>query len=304
MHKISVVIPLYNKVSEIERCLHSVIGQSLSPLEILVIDDGCTDASARKVAGSSDERVRLIQQTNQGASAARNRGIGEATGDWVAFLDADDEWKPEFLATVTGLMERFPSAALCATGCDIIEDEDRVVEQHYEGLPAGPVGGLMEDFFASMTRYPPINSSNSVCKQTVFDEVGLFPLGEALAEDWDMWTRIALRHPIAYDPAIQAVYHTGAANRAARDLTFSGNDTALLTTLQNALEKGDFRHTRRDSVEAFMAKHLLEIAKHLIAAGNRSAARARIRQAWPLHGARRKCVRWWIKSLQPTAYSL
>ncbi len=297
MQRISVVIPLYNKENEVERCLNSVIAQSLSPLEILVVDDGCTDAGAERVAGSDDERIRLIQQTNQGVSAARNRGIVEAAGDWVAFLDADDEWKPGFLAAIAGLIERFPSAALCATGCEIVEGEGRVAAQRYAGLPAGPDGGLLEDFFASMTRYPPINSSNSACRRTVFDEVGLFPLGEALAEDWDMWTRIALRHRIAYHPGSQAVYHTGAGNRAARDLTFAGNDTALLATLQNALENGSFPHTRRESVEAFMARHLLEIAKHTLAAGNRAAARMRIRQAWPLHGARGKCVRWWLKSI-------
>ncbi len=298
MHKISVVIPLYNKVNEIERCLRSVIDQSLSPIEILVVDDGCTDASAEKVAACADERVRLIQQTNQGASAARNRGITEAGGDMVAFLDADDEWKPGFLATASGLARRFPGAALVATGCDIVEGEDRIVPQRHEGLPEDPAGGLINDFFLSMARYPPVNSSNTLCRRAVFDEVGLFPVGEELAEDWDMWARIALRHPVAYHPWVAAIYHTGAENRAARDLSFTGRDTALLTTLRTALETNDFPYTHRESVECFMAKHLLEIAKHTLAAGNRAAASARIRQAWPLHGAKGKCVRWWMKSLR------
>ncbi len=297
MHRISVVIPLYNKENEIERCLRSVVDQSLSPLEVLVIDDGCTDASAEKVAAFTDERIRLIQQTNQGAAAARNRGITEAEGDLVAFLDADDEWKPGFLATAAGLVERVPSAMLFATGCDIVEGNDRVVAQRYERLPADPEGGLIEDFFLSMTRYPPVNSSNTLCKRAVFDEVGLFPVGEELAEDWDMWTRIALRHPVAYHPRVEAVYHTGAENRAMRNLSFTGKDTALLTTLRAALESGGFPHTRRESVEQFMARHLLEIAKHLIIAGKRPAARTRIREAWPLHGAEGKCVRWWLRSI-------
>ncbi len=137
--------------------------------------------------------------------------------------------------------------------------------------------------------------------------MGVFPVGEALAEDWDMWTRIALRHPVAYHPGVQAVYHTGAENRAARDLSFTGKDTALLTTLRAALKSGSFPHTQRESVEQFTAKHLLEIAKHTLAAGDRTTARKRIRQAWPLHGAKGKCLRWWLRSccpLQPTAYSL
>jgi len=297
MHRISVVIPLYNKENEIERCLRSVLDQSLSPLEILLIDDGCTDTSAEKVTAFTDERIRLIQQTNQGASAARNRGISESKGDLVAFLDADDEWKPDFLATVSGMVDRFPSAALFATGCDIVEEEGRVAAQHYEGLPANPDGGLIDDFFASMTHYPPVNSSNTLCRRAVFDEVGPFAVGEELAEDWDMWTRIALRHPVAYDPGVHALYHTAATNRAARGLSFTGRDTALLSTLRTALESGVFAHTRRESVERFMAKHLLEIAKHTIAASDRMTARTRIREAWLLHGAKGKCIRWWLRSI-------
>jgi glycosyltransferase involved in cell wall biosynthesis len=249
------------------------------------------------VTACADERVRLIQQTNQGAAAARNRGIREAVGDGIAFLDADDEWRPGFIQTVVELSRRCPDAALYATGCDVVGADGEIEEQQYEGVPDDPAGGLIADFFASMYRYPPVNSSNTLCRRGVFDEVGLFPVGEELGEDWDMWTRIALRHPVAYHPRVEAVYHTGAENRAARDRSFTGRDTALLATLQAALEEGVFAHTRRESVERFMAKHLLEIAKHGIAGGNRAAARARIRQAWSLHGARSKCVRWWMKSL-------
>ncbi len=114
-----------------------------------------------------------------------------------------------------------------------------------------------------------------------------------------MWTRIALRHPVAYHPRIEAIYHTSAENRAMRSKAFTGRDTALLKTLQAALAEGSFPYTRRISVRRFMAKHLLEIAKHGIEAGNRAAARTRIRQAWRLHVLWGKCARWWFRSLAP-----
>ncbi|MBT3293685.1 MAG: glycosyltransferase family 2 protein [Verrucomicrobia bacterium] len=300
MHNISVIIPLYNKEDEVERCLHSVTAQTLSPHEILVIDDGSSDSSAARADAIHDERLRLIRQSNQGVSAARNRGIAAATGEGVAFLDADDEWKPDFLKTVAGLSDRFPQAALYATGCsESVDTAGTQGHHHFEGLPEDPAGGLIPDFFACMRRYPPINSSNTLCRRAVFDEVGGFPEGEPLAEDWDMWTRIALRHPVAYHPRIEAVYHTGASNRAARDRAFSGEDTALLKTLQCALAEGHFPYTSRASVERFLARHLLEMAKHTIASGHRAAARRRIRQAWPLHGAKGQCARWWLKSFAP-----
>lgn len=300
MHNISVIIPLYNKETEIDRCLHSVTAQTLSPHEILVIDDGCSDNSVAKVDAIHDERLRLIRQSNQGVSAARNRGIAAATGEGVAFLDADDEWEPDFLKTVAGLSDRLPQAALYATGCSESTDTAGTRGVHrFAGLPDDPAGDLIPDFFASMQRYPPVNSSNTLCRRAIFDEVGGFPVGEALAEDWDMWTRIALRYPVAYHPRIEAIYHTSASNRAARDRAFSGEDTALLKTLQAALAKGDFPYTSRASVERFLARHLLEMAKHTIASGDRTAARRRIRQAWPLHGAKGKCLRWFVRSLCP-----
>ena len=93
----SVVIPLYNKGREIARTLGGVAAQTYTPLEVIVVDDGSTDDSARVVEGLDLPGVRLIRQPNGGVSAARNRGIAEAKGDYIALLDADDYWKPEYL---------------------------------------------------------------------------------------------------------------------------------------------------------------------------------------------------------------
>jgi hypothetical protein len=103
--RVSVIIPLFNKERWIRRALDSVASQSYEDFEVLVVDDGSTDGSAQLVAGYGDERFRLIRQSNAGPGAARNRGIAEARGELLAFLDADDEWLPDYLHSSIRLLD-------------------------------------------------------------------------------------------------------------------------------------------------------------------------------------------------------
>ena len=103
---ISVVIPLYNKEKQVAHTLQSVLRQTFQDFEIVIVDDGSTDHSVEEVEKVRDTRIRLVHQQNAGVSAARNRGISEAKYDLIAFLDADDEWKPEYLETQYGLYQK------------------------------------------------------------------------------------------------------------------------------------------------------------------------------------------------------
>ena len=105
---ISVIIPLYNKASSIERTLRSVLGQRVLPREVIVVDDGSTDDSASIVERIDSPLVRLLRQENRGVSAARNRAMAEASGRWVALLDGDDCWEEDYLLNVEHLIAAHP----------------------------------------------------------------------------------------------------------------------------------------------------------------------------------------------------
>lgn len=112
---ISVVIPLYNKERYIERAVYSVLSQTFQQFEIVIVNDGSTDGSVSVIERMNNPLIRLIHQKNGGVSAARNRGIEEARFEYIAFLDADDEWKENHLEVIAGLIRKFPECGVFGT---------------------------------------------------------------------------------------------------------------------------------------------------------------------------------------------
>lgn len=196
---ITVVIPLYNKRSSIACALDSVLNQSVLPIEIIVVDDGSTDGSAEIVNGFKHPLIRLIQQLNSGVSAARNKGIEEAKGDWIAFLDADDEWLPEYLETMHSLSQTYPQCQVVASAYMLQDHRGTQKPIILRKIPFQGEHGMLNNYFeVASCSHPPICSISVTVKKTALQEIGGFPVGIKVGEDLITWARLAVNFDISY----------------------------------------------------------------------------------------------------------
>jgi glycosyltransferase involved in cell wall biosynthesis len=266
---VSVVVPLYNKARHIRRALDSVLAQSMQDFEVIVVDDGSTDGGGDVVREMNDARIRLIAQENRGVSAARNRGIRESSFEWVAFLDADDEWSPSFLETVTGLRARHPEAGMFATAYRHCQGETSARPAFIDCVQS-PQGGLLDDYFRAALGPPPAWTSAVMVPKWVFSEVGYFPVGIRRGEDLNMWERIALRFRVAWSPVDGAVYHLSADNRACERRLES--DVAAPSAVEEFLRSGEEALSPREVLEEYLVRVRLPLVVDLHLHGMRPVA--------------------------------
>jgi len=214
--EISVIIPLFNKAPHIIRAIESVLTQTAPASEIIVIDDGSTDNGSEIVASlaSKNPIIKLISQDNKGASFTRNRGVELASSEHVAFLDADDEWKPDYLAQIQRLYINFPDCGAYATSYEVIEENGDKSLPAAAGLPPAPWMGIIPNYFKMLQGGNPFFTSSIVMPKTIFKNLGGFPIGVKRGEDRMLWTLLAVKYPIAYSPSRQVVYRQDAVNRA------------------------------------------------------------------------------------------
>jgi glycosyltransferase involved in cell wall biosynthesis len=215
----SVVIPLFEKRDYIQRALDSVYAQTIDAgavPEIIVVNDGSTDGGDAVPRSQADPRVRVIDQPNRGVSAARNAGIAAAHQPFVAFLDADDRWRPGFLTRMRDLIAAHPAATLYGAGFVTMRD-GREVSRH-AALPSeieggSAVGGPV-DSFAVRRRDQVFNSSSIVVPKEAALAVGGFPEGSSHGEDLMVWDRLALRGAVVLAPEPLAEYDTSVPGQA------------------------------------------------------------------------------------------
>ena len=212
--RISVVIPLYNKEAEVGRAVLSVVEQSLAPREIIVVDDGSTDGSRAVVQRIIEEHpeacIRLIVQENAGVSAARNRGIREAQGDFVALLDADDAWLTGYIAEVCRLMEYYPDADAYSTAFNIVSGESCVA------APVPTSEGYIDVASEALCGRYPIIPSTATLRRSMLLEVGGFPEGMRIGEDQWLWVRmVQCGARFCFSPMRLVRYSRTASNRSA-----------------------------------------------------------------------------------------
>lgn len=206
MPKVSVVIPAYNAMTYLPDTLNSVLQQTFSSFEVLIIDDGSTDHIQAWVAQNiTDSRVKLIAQANQGLSAARNTGIANAQGEYIAFLDADDLWEPTKLEVQVHYLDNNSAVGLVYNWIGVIDAE---------GKPTGRVwGGNIEgNVLEEILQRNIIDCPSVLVRRKCFDELGVFDTMLRSVEDWDMWIRIATRYPFAVTKEPLVYYRQHASN--------------------------------------------------------------------------------------------
>ena len=210
--KFSVVIPLYNKEHYIEATLRSVLSQTCTDYEVIVVDDGSKDDSLALAWKFESERVRIIHQENQGVAVARNTGILNARGEFICFLDADDEWRPEYLSAIQGLTEQYPESAIFVTAYAVNMGNGKI---HYS-TRLEPETGCLPSYWLTLAKgYDFVWTSATIIRRQALLDAGLFKPGEKIGQDLDMWARVARINPrVAYSNHICVNYNRAAEQNA------------------------------------------------------------------------------------------
>ncbi len=214
---VSVVVPLYNKRRWVQRALDSIAAQTLSDIEVIVVDDGSTDGSDQVVEQYPDPRFRLIRQENAGPGAARNRGLKECRAELIAFLDADDEWLPNYLETFAGELERL-GPDVVAISCSFLNGADDTSSANMWSGRGISNGRCRTDAGTDPFLLTHRLSFTSPCCTMVRREVirrwgGFYDRDKCLyGEDSFLWLKILLNETVAYDLSPLVRVHHGDGN--------------------------------------------------------------------------------------------
>ena len=200
-HQISVVIPVYNREHSIRRAIDSVLAQELQPDEIIVVDDG-SDDDTTWIIDSYLPKIQVVRQENKGVSAARNRGIEAATGRWIAFLDSDDEWMRDKLLKQMNCMKREGNVRISQT-------EERWIRNNMRVNPGKKYAKKSGNIFRDCLKTCIVGASTVMCERSLLEEMNGFDESLKVCEDYDLWIRIAAKHPIPLFPEALTVKYGG-----------------------------------------------------------------------------------------------
>lgn len=290
----SVVVPLYNKVGHIGATLASVLSQTLPPREILVIDNGSTDGSAQAVEAIASPIVRLLREERRGPGPARNRGVAEATGEWVAFIDADDLWAPNHLAVLRDVSASHPHVALVGARFSWAQ---LPVAPPTADPSASDAPSREIDFFAGQNCDLVWTSAVAVRRMALNAAGGFadFPAGE----DTDLWIRLALSGNFAVSPVQTAIYVRGnggimeaqQAKLRRAPPPPSPNLATIAALLNDPAHRG-----RHAALRAYGDMLRVRFARQLVYHGHSTAARNLLCSASNRSG---RWWTWWAISLLP-----
>lgn len=223
MVKVSVIIPAFNSMAFLAKALDSVFRQTFSDFEVIVVDDGSTDGTASYLNSLDYQNVRLISQSNQGVSAARNTGIQAARGEYLAFLDADDVWEASKLEKQVNFLDNHQDIGIVGAKITLIDSEGQLIRKldipHNQRI-------TMED----LLKYDCLLcGSTPLVRRVCFEHAGLFDTELSFAEDWEMWIRISLRNQIfvLQEHLVYYRQHNSSASKNAHKMALSAEKALL-----------------------------------------------------------------------------
>jgi len=253
---VSVIIPTYNRGWILKEAVESVLNQDYDAFELIVVDDGSTD-DTRDIL-SAYNNITVLDQPNQGVSAARNRGVAHARGSFIAFLDSDDVWLPRKLAVQVDFFQQNHKALVCQTQETWVRKGRRVNPGHRHQKQSGM-------FFKRSLELCLVSPSAVMIKKSFFDEIGRFDESLPACEDYDLWLRINAHHPIYLidQPLI--------VKRGGHDDQLSANpglDKYRITSIRKLIDSNDLSPTQKKA-----AVRVLKTKCRIYAAGCRKRGR-------------------------------
>ncbi len=241
MPLISVVIPVYNGEKTIRETINSVLNQTFTDFEIVIINDGSQDATSEIITSIKDDRIKLFSYSNSGVSASRNRGIASACGEFIAFLDADDLWTSDKLEAQLKALQDNPQAAVAYSWTDYIDESGQF-------LYPGSYITLSGDVYAELlVKNFTENGSNPLIRKDALLQIGGFDEALFGPEDWDLFLRLAARYHFVAVPRPQILYRICANSTSSNILR---QEAQCLKVIERAFEQApeSIQHLKKQSL--------------------------------------------------------
>jgi len=223
--KVSVIIPTFNRFNLISRAIDSVLNQTIKPFEIIVVDDGSSDNTSTFIKRNY-KSVKLIKQNNLGVSKARNVGIKNSSGDWIALLDSDDEWKKNKLEVQIKSLSEYDYYSVCHTNEIWIRNGIRVNQKKRHQKYGG-------DIFDKCLDICRISPSSIIFKKNIINEIGWFDEGLSICEDYDLWLRITANFKILFIDKPLVIKYGGHSDQLSKSV--NGIEAYRIKSLENLL---------------------------------------------------------------------
>ena len=260
--KVDIIIPAYNQGDYLKESVESALAQTWENLEIIIVDDGSTDDTAKVGRSFADPRVTYIYHDNKGLSGARNTGLGHSTGEYVSFLDSDDLFFPTKIQNLLSLFDQNPEIGLAAGDSTLIDDHGQPIGKTYgDGLPNNPTGWLQGNRF---------HVGAVLVKKEWLDKVEPFDESLRACEDWDMWLRLSIAGcKMAWLPEMVSMYRVHGQQMTRETMRMK---SAMFSVLDKTFSRDDLGESWRAEEAKARSSALIKAAARAFLSGDKVQA--------------------------------